>query len=408
MADREPVRDRYDVAIDIGAGDSGPYAAAVVKLAYRLGDRRSPCVPAPAVALENDIRDPDLVPRVPPHSDFWPHKYYVDVGVIGRAYAPEGRPVESMRVGVEIADHAKYVDVIGDREVEWTAAGRPRMGGPQPFESMPVDHLHAYGGGDFRVPFDPDDPQAMAVTLNVDHPGLYPRNPWGAGYIAVPDPLDGFWLPNLEDPLDRLTDERIIADPAAWYRQPMPWYLDWTPINCFPRSLFLSLDCEPWFPPPDDGSLPEVRQGLLPPNYRTALQDQAIGVPPSWQFHQEASHGLVVAEPPYGALLRLLGLHPERPLIECTLPSAPPAVQMDIEGDTQAVAPALTTVAVYPEQELLTLVFTVRRNLPRPFVPGIHKHIPVSVSVDGDAPVPYEPPPPIRERLREAEEASEE
>lgn len=408
MGDRKPARDTYDAVVDLGAGPEGAYAAAVVKLTYSFGSGWRSCAPAPAEPLENDIRDPDLEPRIPPHSDFWTGKYYVDVGVVGSAYAQGGRPIQHMRAGIEIADRAKHVDVFGDRTVEWTPSGRPRITSPEPFVEMPLDHLHAYGGCDFRVPFDDDDPRALGVTLDADHPGLYPRNPWGTGYIAVDEPLEGFRLPNLEDPWDRLTDERVVADPTAWYRQPMPCYLDWTPINCFPRNLFLSLDCEPWFPPPDDGSLPEARWGLLPAEYRRELEDQALGMPPSWQFYQEASHGMTVGEPPYGARLRLLGMHPERPTIECIIPDASPTLDMIIEDETERLQPHLTTVAIYPDRELLTMVYVVRKPLPRPFLPGIHKYIPVAVSVNGDDPIPYEPPATIKERLSEAQKSHEE
>lgn len=406
MAERKPARDSYDVVIDLGAGERGSYACAIVKLAYHLGANWGPCMRAPAVGLENDIRDPNLEPRIPPHSDFWPHRYYVDVGVAGSAYAPRGQPAQQMRAGIEIGQHAKYVDVIGDRTVEWTQTGRPRISAAEPFVEMPLDHRHAYGGVDFRVPFDPSDPRAVGVSLNADHPGLYPRNPWGTGYIAMPDPLDGFKLPNLEDPNDRLTDDRVIAEPAAWFRQPMPWYLDWMPVNCFPRNLFITIDCEPWFPPPDDVSLPEVRFGLLPAGYRDVLTNQALGMPPSWQFHQEASPGLVLAEPPYGAPLRLVGMHPQRPVIECTVPHQPPVVDMIIENETERVESRLMTVAIYPDQDLLTMVYAARKDTPRPFIPGIHGHIPIAVAVDGDTPVVYEPPPTVKQRLRAAEEAS--
>lgn len=411
MGERKPAREWYDVVIDIGAepGLSGCYAGAIVKLAYRLqhGGR---CDRAPAVPLENDLRDPGLQPRIPPHSDFWPRKRFVDVGVIGKAIAPGGRPVPHMRAAVAVGEWRKDVEVFGDRVVEWTSEGRPRIGEPQPFTEMPLDHLHAYGGVDKRVPVANDDPQIQSVEIGADHPGLYPRNPWGKGYLAVDERIDGVQLPNLEDPRDRLTDARVIARPRDWYLQPLPWYLDWTPVNCFPRNLFLTIECDPWFPPPDDRRLKEVHYGLLPGGYHAALNDQHLGVRPAWQFHQEASHGLVLPAPPYGAMLSLEGMHPGYPVLQCNLPAQPPTVDFWVEGQVERVAPELTTIAVYPDQELLTLTFAARKHLPRPFVPGIHKHIPVAVYVDGDAPVPYQAPPTTKEKIQaaQAEKASQE
>lgn len=406
MAERKPVHEYYDAVIDLGAAaPGGSYAAAIIKVTYWLGSRGSRCSPAPALPLENDVRDPALDPRVPPHTDFWPHKAFADVGVIGSAYAPPGRPVQGMRAGIEIAGRAKYVDVFGDRTVEWST-GRPRITAPQPFEKMPLDHRHAYGGVDLRVPFAKADPRAMGITLDSDHPGIYPRNPWGKGYIASPEPLEGFHLPNLEDPSDRLTDERVIATPELWYRQPLPWYLDWMPINCFPRCMFVSIDCDPWFPPPDDATLAEVRYGILPNGYRTVLKDQGIGMPPAWQFRQEAAHGLVLPNPFYGAPIRLTGMHPEQPVIECTVPEAPPTVYLMMEQSVERVEPQLTTLAIYPERGLLTMTYTASRPTPRPFIPGIHKHIPIAVSVNGDTPIAYQAPQPVREKLKQAQKGS--
>jgi hypothetical protein len=408
MGERKPERDYYDIAIDIGAADgaSGSFACAIVKLAYRI-EPSGRLVRAPAVPLENDIRDPDLEPRLPPHTDFWTHKDYVDVGIIGRAHAPGGRPVAEMRVAVEIGGQRKSVDVLGDRTIEWAASGRPRIGAPEPFVEMPLDHLHAYGGCDFRVPFDMEDPRALGVTMEADHPGLYPRNPWGTGYLGVPDPIEGMRLPNLEDPGNRLRDDTLIADPEAWYKQPLPWYLDWTPINCFPRNMLFTIECDPWFPPPEDERLPEVRLGLLPSGYRSVLSDQVLGSPPHVRFRQEAAHGLVLGGPPHGARLVLEGMHPDRPVMDCRLPGGPPVMEMRIENRTERIEPSLTTVAIYPDQELMTLVYTAQRPMPRPLIPGIHKHIPVAVSVDGDVPVEYEPPETIKEKLKAAQEEKE-
>jgi hypothetical protein len=51
---------------------------------------------------------------------------------------------------------------------------------------------------------------------------------------------------------------------------------------------------------------------------------------------------------------------------------------------------------------VLTVVFAAETALARPFIPGIHKHIPVAASLDGDDPVPFPTPPTARERLAEA------
>lgn len=406
MSDREPVREYYDAVVDLGVDGDGCFGFAVIKLTYHM-DEGGNCRPVKAEPLENDIRNDELDPRLPPHTDFWPDKEYADLAVVGTAHPPGGRPVPRMRVAVQIGERRKEVEVLGDRFLEWSDRGRPRVGAPEPFETMPLDHTRAYGGCDFRVPFSDDDPRAMGVTLDADHPGLYPRNPWGTGYVAVADPIQGIRLPNLEDPRHLLEDGNLIADPEAWHRQPMPWFLDWVPVNCFPRSLFLAVECEPWFSPPDDEQLTEVRWGLLPMNYRSALKDQTFGSPPHRRFRQEASHGMILPTPPYGEVLRLEGMHPDRPVMQSRVPVGPPSVSMRVEGDVAPVEPRLTSLCVYPDRELLTMVYVVRRRAPRPFIPGIHARIPITISVGGDHPIEYQTPETVRSRLAAADQENE-
>lgn len=402
MSKRKPTRPAYDIEIDLG-GDpqgNGCFAFALIKLAYRINARKGVLEPMPAVALENDFRNDNLSPRLPAHSDFWPNKKFTDVGVIGSAYAPKGHAVEKMLVGVEIAGQSKKVMVIGDRVVEFDKSGRPRLGRAKAFEHMPMSIDRAYGGCDFRVPFDVKDERSLCVTLDCDFPGLYPRNPWGTGYLVLPDPIEGMKLPNLEDPDDLLTDETIITgDPADWYQQPLPAYLNWMPVNCFPRNLFLAIECEPWFPSPDDERLKEVQRGYLPKSFRRHLKDQHFGMPPHLRFRQESSQGLMLTKEMLGLELRISGMHPEHAEIAVQLPRAHPSVEMKIENQREHVEPNLTAISIYPDQEYLTMTYSASMISPRPFIPGIHKHIPIAVSVDGDKAVSYKPPATLNDRL---------
>lgn len=127
-----------------------------------------------------------------------------------------------------------------------------------------------------------------------DHPGLYPRNPFGKGYVVHPEmPDNEVELPNLEDPSDRLTPEHFfVRDPKLWFQQPLPWCLDWSSALMCRRYVWLGADA--WFLAPEDALLPEVRRGLLPPRFREAADEleDALGAP--LPFLQEASLGMVV------------------------------------------------------------------------------------------------------------------
>ncbi|MGB5486112.1 MAG: DUF2169 domain-containing protein [Lysobacterales bacterium] len=411
MSERKPVREAYDVEIDLGGDPDGDgcFAYALIKLAYRINVSKGLLEPMTAVPLENDIRDDNLTPRLPAHTDYWPFKKSTDVAVIGSAYAPAGRPVEHMQVSLEIAGRSKQLLVFGDRFVEWSRNGHPKLGDAQPFTTMPMGIERAYGGCDFRVPFDKKDPRSMGVTLECDYPGLYPRNPWGTGYLVMPEPIKGMRLPNLEDPDDLLTDDRIItSDPAEWYLQPLPSYLDWMPVNCFPRNLFLAIECEPWFPSPDDERLKEVQRGFLPKGFRQYLKDQHFGTPAHMRFRQESSNGMMFSRDLFGTDVRVIGMHPKQLNLGFQLPKAAPSVEMKIEDKREHLQANLASIAIYPDQEYVTMTYTVSMSSPRPFIPGIHKYIPIAVSVNGDRAVLYQPPDTIKDRLDAAKAAQDE
>jgi hypothetical protein len=399
---RTPARATYDAAVGLDpTNQTEPgFAYVLVKHTYEIkGGRAMLCQPEP---LLFDIwSDEELQPRFPLGSDFWVNKERTDVVICGSAFAPGGRPAPSMYVSAQVGRTSKRIAVFGRREVEWPG-GRPRLGRPEPLIEMPLVNENAFGGLDNRVPIPADlrDEYMRLVELGMqfDHPGLYPRNPVGKGYVVLPDPIPGLELPNLEDPTDMLTAERLITGkPELWYRQPLPWCLDWTPGLTFPRYLHVGVD--PWFLAPQDTALPEVRRGFTPVNVRhTVEQEQKM----SAGYLQEASLGMVVGTPLAGQPIVLAGMHPDEPEIAFSLPSAP-SVDIIIEGERFALPPLLTSLVLFPAEKRFTTVYCARtKGLPRVFIPGIHKNIPLSASINRDAPIVFQSPPTIRERLAAA------
>jgi hypothetical protein len=95
----------------------------------------------------------------------------------------------------------------------------------------------------------------------------------------------------------------------------------------------------------------------------------------------------------------LTGMHPDEPEIAFRLP-APPRIEITVEGERAAAPTLLSNLVISPTEKKLTAVYCAKtRGLRRVFIPGIHKHIPISVTVDGDAPIHYEAPVPLRDRL---------
>lgn len=377
----------------------GQVAWGTAKRTYRITDRGLEL--DEARELQHDLRREDLKPRWPPGSDYWPFKQATDVVVLGNAYGPGGREVEHRLTTVRVDRVTKRVEVWGRREVEWTSDGKPRIGAPEAFREMSVVAANAYGGADTRVPVPPPKSFFEELRLVADHPGAYPRNPMGKGYLVIDERLDGIELPNLEDPAHPLTaDNLIVGDPALWYRQPLPCMLDWQTQGMFPRLAYTGES--PWWPLPADASLEEVRRGFVPEDWR-ALAGSLTGgkrVPPV--FFQEASLGMIFANLADGTPIEIEGMHPERDKLSFALPAAP-RLEIEIEGDRQPVETRVLHVVVTPHEERVEITYAgIRQEMPRAFIPGVHGEIPITLFVDGFA-VPYQTPVPIRARLEAAE-----
>lgn len=395
MSKRKPIHARYDAVVDFFPPEALPeFVYGLVKFTYDIvGDR---CRLGAVEPLFHDVRSPETRPRWLPGSDFWPNKLATDVAVRGSAYALDGRPVAAQRVRVRVGDRAKDVQVFGDRGVQWTARGNLRFGAPAPFTEMPIVWSNAYGGWDPRVPVG-EDPLTVGTIgrLEFDHPGVYPRNPFGRGYVVVDEPCEGLTLPNLEDPVQLLTPDTLVTgDPARWYRQPLPACFDYTSALMFHRLCWLG--AEAWFHPPASATIAEVELGVLPPDYH-ALRSPLTSAP---QVMQEGAIGLVFEALPGGAPVVVDGMNPERPRVQFALPE-PPALEFHVEKKVYPARAQLTNVLVEPALSRVSLTYVARQSeLPRVFVPGIHAQIPLSLRIDGAHTVVYETPPTLRDQRK--------
>ncbi len=406
---RQPTNDAYDGEIVLTPlrGETTE-AHALFKLTYALAPGR--CAPAPAEPLLHDWRDPELERPKIGGSDFWLAKPFTDLVVQGEACAPGGKPVARLTVRVSLGETRKDVTVWGQRAITWPE-GRPRIGAPEPFVAVPMTWENAYGGIDWRVPVPGADQKTftaipeLAIRVHFEHPGMYPRNPFGMGYLVHEGEVPEMFAPHLEDPADLLTEERLITrDASAWWRQPLPWGLDWTHPIMFPRVCWFGPEIDPWFPTKDDAALAEVRRGFVAENFR---RTRCPGGTVDDRFFQGGSHGLVITRPAAGQVLSITGMHPEHDLLEVPLPATERKIVFEIEGK-QTIRPArLHHIVCRPNELVLNLVFAAEAPLPRPFVPGIHKEIPVSAALDGEMPVQFQTPVPVRERLASLRAAEE-
>lgn len=389
----------FDAVIDLFPPREIPDLAYVLlKRTYALNADGGVDAIAPE-PLFHDVRDETVTPRLLPGSDFWPFKPATDVVVQGSAFARHGIPVQSMHVSVQVGDRCKRVAVFGRRLMKWTRTGKAYIEAAEPFTEMPLTYENAYGGCDRRVPVSSEE----LDRLEMDHPGLNPRNLLGKGYVVLPDPVEGVELPNLEDPDDLLTAERLVVGaPELWYRQPLPWCFDWLNPLQFPRCAYLGLN--PWFPAPQDERLPEVRRGYLMPNYRAVVGhtlDLLVNTLND-AYLQEASLGMVFENLAPGTPVVIDGMHPNRPRIAFSVPQ-PPRIEIELAGHRRAVTPRLTNVVIRPAEERLCLVYSAfEPNLHLTFIPGIHATIPLVAYVDGLHAIPYVTPATVRQMLKRA------
>jgi hypothetical protein len=396
-------RSTYAAALDLFPARGEPtFAYAIVKLSYRIDDQR--CVPVEPAPLFHDIRDPKIAPRWARGSDFWPLKCMTDVALRGSAFAAAGKPVPWRCIGVSIGGVQRRIDVFGERRLEWKH-GTPRISAPESFTEVEMDWDKAYGGWDPRVPVDAPETVDTLVRLQLDHPGVYPRNPYGSGYLVVDEPVDSVRLPQLEDPAHRLqADTLVTRDPRLWHRQPLPVCWEFTTAMMFHRYCWVG--AEAWHHPAPNVPLAEVEVGALPTNFHELAAMDPMQEPAPLPFYQEAAIGLSFAPLAAGTPIVVTGMHPARDVVSFALPAAP-FVVMRIEEEVEPLSPQLTQVLVEPctkkQETLVHLTYVVRQpRMPRVFIPGIHVKIPISIEVNGDAPVRYEPPPSLHAQLKAA------
>ncbi len=353
--------------------------------------------------LLHDARDPEVEKPKLSGSDFWTWKPYTDVIVQGSAIPKKGVPTTRMVVRVVTPGLDKRLLVTGPRAITWVD-GSPVFDPPQTFDAMPMTWAKAYGGIDWRVPITPTGntitDQNLFLKSQVDHPAMYPRNPFGMGYVVQSGPVPEFFAPNVEDPEDALTPERLITgDPAEWWRQPLPWCLDWVPGNAFPRLCWFGDDADAWFPATDQ-QLKEVARGYVPRGFRDLVKQYGPGMHARWL--QGASHGMLVEGIRPGARLSIDGMHPDGQL-DMLLPDLGGPVKFVIEGKTTTIPARIHHLVLKPNERTFSAVCAADLELPRPFIPGIHAHIPITAQLAGEAEVSFPTPPTLKSVLEQAQ-----
>lgn len=287
-----------------------------------------------------DGGDPDWA-TIKFESELVPYKPYTDVIVIGKAYAPQGAPVQQMDVSISVGTRTKTIRVLGDRQCRYNSGQPPIFTEPVPFQEMEIRYERAFGGKD-----EISDPQT---------PLSYPRNDMGCGMVLknVRERVEGLALPNLEDPADLLTPDRIILeDPYRWNSLPLPQGLGWLQRSWYPRSSFVG-SMPPYLDP--DEVMREEALGLVPKR-QVALSRQFKL--PSYHpfFNNGASTGLIFKLLTGLEPIKLFGLTPSG-LLEFDLPGDTPKLMLDIGLGENELQPFLHNVCIRPDDMQVDLIW---------------------------------------------------
>jgi len=291
-----------------------------------------------------------------------------DVVIKAHAHSLDG-PVPSMDVSVAVHDVGrslrprffKRLRVIGDRSVVVDPLTRERtFSAPAPFVEMPLTWERAYGGRDDAAlaRHVPDEVDELLGTADLYR---YPRNDVGCGYTVSGD-LSALRLPNVEDPADLLTPERLVLDAHDhWPRQPVSAGFDAVPAHWWPRSAWLGLGCGSSVPAVD---FPEVRGGEVPADLVTCDSLEQLGSRRDRRWFHAAAPGLWGDTLCGDETVVLTGMHPRRRQVVVTLPDERPRVTLRAGDRVEAMTPSLRTVEIDVEAETVALVWTATVALP--------------------------------------------
>jgi hypothetical protein len=291
-------------------------------------------------------------------SDFVPFKIATDVVLHGKAYAPNGRSANTVIASLQIGRSRKDILVIGDRVCRYREKGAPAFSDPKPFVTMDISYDRAYGGID--------------IYSDLKLPCPYIRNPRGQGFVIqnTKKAVEGLALPNIEDPENRLTPDKLcLGHFMHWERQPMPQGFGWYGKSWHPRSSYAGVL------PVDRATEQQLRIAytqLVPPAQRELYQQTKLP-DMDFRFFNGASPGLAVPLLQGDEELRMINLSPQGEL-RTQLPDERPRVGLEIGMGLQEPTAYLHTLMIRLEDRQLELVWRAAVSYPGPdWLPEMRK-----------------------------------
>jgi uncharacterized protein YjbI with pentapeptide repeats len=191
-----------------------------------------------------------------------------EVLVIGKCFAPEGKPVPAYEVRLQIGPVNKTLHVLGDRFWKRKRGIIKTISDPIPFTEMDITYENAFGGPD------------------------YERNPLGKGYAPIKTDTGKTIhpLPNIEDPRDLIDSPKKKPDPAGFAPIDLTWPQRFDKAGTYD---------EKW----QRERFPGPAEDMDWTFFNAASEDQHI-------------EGFFKGDEPF----EIRGMHPEKSLIQASLP----------------------------------------------------------------------------------------
>jgi hypothetical protein len=359
--------------------------AVLAKRSYRY-DHRGDCTlhedPSP---LRAEFKDDEKSGETLFDSDLYPFKLKTDVVLHGKAGRRD--PVQRLQSGLRVGPHEKRIAVFGNRKCTLSATGQLLFSEPEPFTGIALSYTNAYGGRDLAGHAAIGNPlEFLAKYFAPAHDVSdysrcdYPRNPAGKGFLCHWEPraFEALDLPNLEDPLDPLSPDRLFAGSwDRWTAMPLPQGTGWVSHSWFPRIAYCGIvpRHDPAF-----ASVAEVARGWAPADI---MVDKAPADKASFMMAQGASLGLQLPYLKGDEMIELINILPDfRSYIQ--LPGERPVIYVDgRNGRMLETRPVLHTVHIEPFFKRVSLLWRGHGKALRPYAAEELKTMPLHVSWPG-------------------------
>lgn len=333
--------------------------------------------------VDEPVDHADGSDRIAADADLFPLKPVTDLVLLGHAHG-KGRKQFDVSIHVN-GKPVKSIRVIGNREVGSLGDGEIFIAPPAPVDKVPLTYTHAYGGIDKAALVKHGNPwKPLAEYYKVDpnggnlmNPFHYPRNPAGRGYMleATVEAVNTLVLPNLEDPLDLLTPQRLpFRQPGWWYKQPLPQATEWFPHTWFPRVGYLGLEFGVFG---ELGKVAEVDRGFCPPEVMHARMPTPQD---AFRFTCGASLGLQLPHFRGGEVVTIDNAHPTESRFTIRIPTERPRIWVDgRKGTMKETEPVIQTVLIEPDSNHVSLVWRGAAQALRQYLPQELEKMPLKV-----------------------------